>query len=290
MTPFAQTPLRILIAALGAALASCGGGGGSGTEAAPDPENPPVLAFAGTAYLKTENTVLYAGKNYGLARGAFQGQVDVCNAYRASVYELPAVTPAEDKLAKLDVTVHEKYFDTDKALTLITGTGLELTDMPRWLADLKANADAGIATYPDVPPDCTVVSESVRKNGTLWRDGITYDLRYSDQKAVGNRGGNTKEDLTSQTEFSALPGDLFLGQSCRVVAAPAGTLSDSKSCIWDVFPYQRYLNFPYALSGLVQFGPSAGLMETIEPQEVDRGKAIATSVFQIPDGFTVTVN
>jgi hypothetical protein len=50
----------------------------------------------------------------------------------------------------------------------------------------------------------------------------------------------------------------------------------------------KYLNWPFAFSGRVQFGPTIGLVETIVPLEVKRNHGIPASVFEIPAGFTVT--
>ena len=282
MTQLVQPSIRILVAAYTAALAACGGGSGS-TDATPPV--PPTGAFAGTAYLKTQNTVLYNGKTYGLARGGVQGLVDQCNDFRSLFYDLPPVSPPEATLAKLDVSVHEKYFDTDKALTLITRTGVELPDLQRWLAEF-GNGPA----LPAVPLDCAEVRVSESNLGTLWRDGNKYDLRFNTRQAIGNKRADTKLALATEAVFLAFPADLFLGQSCRQVSGLPSAFTDGKSCIWDTFPFVGYLNWPYALSGEIQFGPTPGLTETIKPLEVARGKAIAASVFEIPAGFTVTLD
>lgn len=159
---------------LTAALTACGGGSGS-TDATPPV--PPTGAFAGTAYLKTQNTVLYNGKNL-------------------------------------------LHFDT--------------------------------------------------------------------RRAIGNKYFDDKLPLATASEFAAFPAGKFVGQTCREVTGPGGTLIDGKSCIWDIFPFVRCLNWPFALSGRVQFGPSAALVETIKLIEAARNQTIAASVFQIPAGFAVT--
>lgn len=280
-----------LFAAFSLALSACGGGGSSSNDSSAPPLATPIVpaeAFAGTAYLKTTNTVLYNGKTEGLARRAFQAQVDQCNGLRALYYGLPAVSPSEPTLASLDVSVHEKYFDTNKALTLITGTGLELTDVQRWLNEAAVTAAAG--TYPAVAMDCAAVRVAESKSGTLWRDGMKYELRFDTRKALGSKSADTRLALAPASEFLAFPADIFLGQSCREVSAPAGALANGKSCIWDAFPYVSYLNWPFALSGQVQFGASTTLVEAIVPVAAERGQAIAASVFEIPAGFTTTLS
>ena len=282
----APHPHRAMTAALVLVLAACGGGGSTDAVSGAAGPSPSADPFAGTAYLKTRNTVLYNGKVVGLARDAFQGQVDLCNGLRSSSYGLAPVSPSEATLASLDVSVHEKFFDTNKALTLITGTGLELVDMQRWLKE--ANAIVASGAYPAVPMNCAEVKVSESKSGTLWRDGIRYDLRFNTSRAIGNKAADGKVALATESQFAALPADKVAGQTCREVAAPAGTLTDGKSCIWDAFPYVAYLNWPFALSARIQFGASTALVETIVPIEARRNQAIAATVFDIPAGFTVT--
>ncbi len=276
-----------ILTTLALALSACGGGGIS-TDAgsAADGSGASSNEFAGTAYLKTRQTVLYDGKTYGLARDTFQGLVDLCNGLRLSTYDLAPVSPPEATLASIDVSIHEKFFDTNKALTLITGTGLELPDLQRWLNESKVSVETG--NYPAVPMNCAEVKVSERKTGTLWRDGIKYDLRFDTSKAIGNKVADDKVVLLPATQFAALPFDKFAGQTCREVPPLAGTLVDGKACIWDAFPFVKYLNWPFAFSGRVQFGPTPGLIETIVPLEVKRNHGIPASVFEIPAGFTVT--
>ena len=75
---------------------------------------------------------------------------------------------------------------------------------------------------------------------------------------------DTRLALATADEFVAFPGDVFLGQSRRQVAGPGGVLVDGQTCIWDAFPFVRYLNWPFALSGQIRFGPGTPrLVETI---------------------------
>ncbi len=113
--------------------AACGGGADAESSAAP---TTPLTGagFSGTAYLKTSNTVLYAGRPSGFSRDASQALVDQCNSFRIG-YRLPPVSPSDATMAGLDVTVHEKYISSDKALTLVTGTAIVLNDMQRWRSE-----------------------------------------------------------------------------------------------------------------------------------------------------------
>ena len=245
-----------------------------------------AAAFNGTAHLTTHNTVLYDGKTEGFARKAGQGLVDQCNGFRATGYHLSPVSPSEDTMASLDVFVHEKYFDTDKALTVITGKNLVLPDMKRWLEDYKASATSG--SMPAVPPDCAKVEVVETRNGTLWRDGRVYELHYDTKKASGRKASTTLAPYRGTNDFARLPLDHQLGQPCREVVGVEDLGASSEACIWDLFPYVAYLNWPFALKGRVQFGPMKSLFETIVPVVIEHGQPIAPDTFQIPPGFKVT--
>jgi hypothetical protein len=51
-----------------------------------------------------------------------------------------------------------------------------------------------------------------------------------------------------------------------------------------------YLNWPFAMSGHVQFGPTDAMSDTIEPLAVARDQPIDASVFDMPSGFTVIID
>jgi hypothetical protein len=270
------------------ALSACGGGGGD-AEAEAAPSTAPVTAssFVGNAYLKTTNTVLFDGKTYGLAREAVQAQVDQCNGVRQLYYKLGAVSPAEAAMAAADTFVHEKYFAIDKALTVITGTVLTLPDMQRWLKQLSS---VGASGYPAVPPDCSQVTANPHRNGTLWRDGLVYQLRYDAKKASGLKASTVPTRYVSSDRFMNFAAGSEAGQTCREVVGVTDLAPTSHACVWDLFPYAAYLNWPFALSGRVQFGPDAQQFETIVAVTAQRGVAFQPSIFEIPAGFTVTVN
>lgn len=136
-------------------------------------------------------------------------------------------------MASLDVRVHEKYFDTDKALTVITGKNLVLPDMRRWIDDQAVSATSG--SMPAVPPDCAQVNVMETRIGTLWRDGLAYDLRYDTLKAIARKASTTPVPYhgtsTSTIAFASLLLDHQLGESCRQVMGFTGR-SAAKSPSW----------------------------------------------------------
>jgi len=249
-------------------------------------------AFEGTAYLKTRSTFAYEGKGHGLGRAAAQTLVDQCNAFRKLHYSLPPVSPSDEIMRSPDVYIREKFIDTDKALTISTGHVVDLPDMQRWMADFKISAVSG--GLPAVPPDCAAARSNETRSGTLWRDGIKYELRFATRKAIGARAALVKRPLLSaESEFLALPAQTHLGQTCREVTTPTvggALLFAGNSCIWDRFPFVAYLNWPFAMSGRIQVGADKSLHETIEPLALERDKAIAPTVFAIPPGFSVSVS
>ena len=241
--------------------------------------------FEGTAYLKTQVTTLISGKNYGLNRFAFQGLIDQCNGFRQLYYKLPPLSPPDNQLEKLDQRIEEKYFDSNKARTTITSNYLEFTETQRWEIELKSNVQAGITTYPQTPPDCSLVKPVQNQSTTLWRDGRRYDLRSKTLKAIGINLPADKTPLASQTDFLASTSQSFLGQTCHEVTGKNSILiSGGKSCIWDRFPFQKYLNWPYALSGQINI---MNQVETIKPLEIKTNQAIPASMFDIPAGYKV---
>ena len=290
-------PLCRLAAAIAFAVAAAGIGpaGAFGASLSADAdEAPPGVAppsassgpmstksFQGTAYMKTRNTRLLEGKNYGFTRMAIQAMVDHCNAMRTSAKLEPAVPP-EHVMANLDVSIQEKYFDTDKALTVFTHHTATIPDMERFTKELHAARGQGVPAAPD----CKLRPLEPR-TATLWREGRMYRLDYDTKKAFGSaqpRLMASKPYLNSDA-FSTFPLKEHLGQSCREVSGLSALAADSRSCIWDLFPYVSYLNWPFALSGRVKF--LSTFYETIEPLEADHGKPISPSVFEIPAGFTV---
>ena len=264
-------------------VAGCGGDPSSGTSQSTPPPPTSNNAFATTAYLKTSVTTSSIGQTVGPSRSGTQAIVDQCNSARSLEYSLPAAVPTEAVMSSLDVGITEKWFDTDKALTTISGNVGDLPDMQRWTEELATAAASG--TLPSVPPDCSAVRVQTVKPGTLWRDGVRYTLNYATLKAVGTSGGDTQTPLLDDATFRALPVANFIGQSCRVIPA-TGNITTT-ACAWDILPDISYLNWPYMLNGSVPFG--AGLMQTIYALDATHGQAIAPTTFDIPAGFTVSM-
>ncbi len=250
----------------------------------------PQATFSGTAYAKTRHTIVYTGQVRGVPGTAIEGLLTQCNGIREMYYGLPPVRPPDDVLAGLDTTTHEKFIDTNRALTLIVGQVLLLPDMRRWLADRSATASTG--QPPAVPPDCAAYRLAEQKSGTLWRDGRRYDLRFATSKAIGNSAAQafTQRPLATAQQWASSPVSTKLGQTCREVDSPSATsllVSGGKTCIWDHFPYAAFLNWPFALSGEIRLGPGGGLTETIELLEIRHGDTIPAGVFDVPAGFDV---
>lgn len=238
-------------------------------------------SFRGTAYIKTRNTRLYEGKNYGVTRMAIQGMVDYCNGLRKSA-GLEPVVPAEHVMASLDVLIQEKYFDTDKALTTNIFHPATIPDLQRFTKELNAARGKGVPAAPDCK--LRIVEH---RTATLWREGRMYRLDFDTKKAFGSlRPPFMPSTPYFKTDaFSTFPLKEHLGQTCREVSGPSDLAGDSRSCIWDLFPYVSYLNWPFALSGRVRF--LSALYEAIELLEIEHGKPISPAVFEIPAGFTV---
>lgn len=269
------------------ALAGCGGGSSSGdaSDSAPASQS----AFSGTAYLKLQRTYRYAAKSYGVASEAARALVDQCNSSRSQFYGLPPVAPSDAVLDGLDTQVTEQYFDTDKAVTYTTGNLLALTDFQRWLGELSA----GGGNLPDVPPDCAVHALNEVKTAMLWRDGIRYDLDFKAKKAVGlhNSEQSTPQPLLTDAEMAVLAEKSIAGETCEVMptlsAATAALVGNGDVCLWNRFPLQTYLSWPWALSRQVQVN---GIQETATAIEARRTTAIDPAVFEIPSDFTVKVS
>lgn len=272
-----------LLAVAALTLVACGGGGA----AEPPTATPstPADPYAGTAHLKTQETYLHTGGSTGIARDAFQANVDQCNAFRDSYYKLPAVQPAEALMAGLDVKVVERYYDNGRAIETTTGYGLTLPDVQRWLDDLKvAGGDASAV----VPPDCAAAKRQDNVSGWLWLDGVKYELRYDTQQAIGTRGGSafTRSDIATTAEVGAWPKKQVMGETCLVASGPNVPPNLASGCLWDRFPAALYLDMPWMLDS-----PQPGLSERklIVTLEVDSGKATPTGKLDMPAGLAVKV-
>lgn len=264
-------------------LAGCGGGGGSSDDAAPasGPGSTPQ-GFAGTAYLKQQVTQTLPGEDYGSSRRMLQLQIDQCNDERDTKYALPAVAPVESELANVDVSIHDRYFDGDKAALHVTKEAVDLRDWSRWLGEAVGGA------LPTVPPDCAAISKSESKGAFLWRDGVMYILNITAKMGWADRstGDFTPKPLATEAELQALPTRTILGERCYVVnGAAAIPFAAQEACVWDRFPATVYVGMPWALTSEQV---TEDKEETAITLEISKEMPIDASVFEIPDDITVS--
>ena len=188
--------LRVRWVPLCVALAFCATGGAA-TLAEPPTAAVAIDPYTGTAHLKTQETFVQTGGTTGLARAAFQGLLDTCNAFRTARYKFTAVEPPEAWLAGLDIKVVERYFDNGRAVEIRSGYGLTLPDLQRWLNELKAPGGVD----PAVPPDCSDTLRHDNASGLLWRDGVRYELRIK-KLALGSGKATPAGALDLPTDFT----------------------------------------------------------------------------------------
>lgn len=277
---------------LSALLLACGGGGGGADNGSANPATPvppPVAVdpFQGTAYLKVSETSRFKGKTYGMERSIHQLMVDQCNALRRSYYDLPAQQPDEAVMAGLDTQITERFFDTDKAATYTSGYALTLSDLERWSAEAKLLN--GVA--PAVPPDCSAHSKVAIETGWLWRDGVRYELRFKDSKALGNRSSSTlsRTTLASDEQVRAMPSDTVMGERCHKPQIPLEGIVAGESCLWDRYPMVAYLNWPWNLSGKTTLGSGEQTLERqLQVLAIEQGKPLNAAKLALPPGFSVT--
>jgi hypothetical protein len=276
------------IAALAAvaALAGCGGGGGAGDSPVATPSVPvtPADPYAGTAHLKTQETLLNTGSTTGPARNAVQGLIDVCNAYRTTRYKLTAVQPTEALMAGVDVQDVERYYDSGRAVEIRSGYTLTLPDLQRWLDELKTSG----ATDPATAPDCAAAKRGDITSGWAWLDGVRYELRFGTKEAIGTRGhpSFTATALATDTEVAAWPKKSVLGQTCVVASGAGVPPSLSQGCLWDRFPAKTYLGLPWLLESAK---PGTLTELRITTLALDTGKATPAGALDLPAGFSVKV-
>lgn len=279
MTTFSR---RLLLLPLTLALAHCGGGGGS--PEAPPTTKPDVVTdpYAGTAYLKVQRTTHATGGGPGLARAGVQGLVDLCNTYRNDAYGLPAQQPDEALMAGLDVQTIERFYDNGKAADKVSGYGLDVYDLQRWLDEYKAGG-----TLPATPPDCSAVKKGEFTSGTLWRDGVKYDLRYDTKRAFGSSTSATLTPtaIDSDDKVAAWPKKTVLGESCSIASGPA-IPTNLVQCLWDRFPAKAWLNLPWALESSGGAGQEVRDIALV----VESNKPLPAGAVDIPAGFTTKVD
>jgi hypothetical protein len=287
------------------ALASCGGGGGdSGNEAAqpaapaPTPVAGPDTPWLQKAYLRTEITSRISGRDFGLSGGNARDLLAVCNGIRVR-YALPS-SPAIDPavVTSLDVRTREQYFDNgQRAATYIAGRVLDLPDLTRWKSDPNLNpvvpgSDAPGQGLPVVPPDCAAYRLVPLNQVTLWLNGRRYDVDDRKREVVGRAAVSdfTPQVLVSQTEVDRWPNELYAGQTCKV-ATIEGPLGAVGSCLWDLMPQQKYLNWPWVLHSEVTLSGTAGALvdstRTVELR-VNNATVVDEARLRLPDGYAVS--
>lgn len=282
-------PARLLLLCALPLLTHCGGGGGGGADSGTGttPTTPPDSSpWAGTAYVRQEQRNVFVGKTYGLARNSAMGQFELCNEYRVKGYRLSPVLPPEAVLAGVDTLTIERYYDNRKALTWFRGYTLAPTDLKRWLDEAQAKPD----TLPAVPPDCSLYTRQDIVNGSLWVDGVAYDLR-SDKKAVGRHSADSLKETEafSAAQLAAMTSSKVMDQACQL-SSTAGTLGTSTACFGTRFPLKAYLNWPWPLESRTYAGSGDSAMVTdLKLLEISYDKPLAASLFKVPDGYTVVM-
>jgi hypothetical protein len=299
--------LRLLPICLALTLASCGGGGGDDSSSTPPPAVAPAPApqvggldpqWQQRIYLRTEITSRLLGREYGLSGGNARDLLAVCNNFRIGFYKLPA-SPAIDPavLTSLDLRTREQYFDNgQRAATYTAGSLLDLPDLARWQGDLNRNpvvpgSDAPAQGFPVVPPDCTAYRIVPMNEATLWIEGRRYDVDDRKREAVGRAAANdfTPRVVVSQAEVDSWPNELYAGQTCKVAAVdgPSGAV---RSCLWDLMPQQKYLNWPWVLRSEATLSSTGGaITDTTRTLELRVNNATTEDYarLRLPDGYTV---
>jgi hypothetical protein len=296
--------LRLLSLSVAITLASCGGGGGdSGNDTAqpaapaPGPVAGPDTPWLQKAYLRTEITSRISGRDFGLSGGNARDLLAVCNGIRAR-YAL-AASPAIDAavMASLDVRTREQYFDNgQRAATYTAGHVLDLPDLTRWRSDPNLNpvvpgSDAPGQGLPVVPPDCAAHQLMPINQATVWLNGRRYDVDDRKREVVGRAAATdfTPQALVSQTEVDRWPNQLYAGQTCKV-AGIEGPLGAVGSCLWDLMPQQKYLNWPWVLYSEVNLSSTAGaLIDSTRTVELRVNNATVgdEARLRLPDGYAV---
>lgn len=284
---------RLLLLCALPLLTHCGGGGGAAPTSGPaspgtptTPTTPDVSPWSGTAHVRQELRTLHAGKASGPARAAALLQFQACNEYRTKGYGLPAVLPAETVLAGIDTQTVERYYDSGKALTWFSGYTIEPTDLKRWMDEVAAKPD----TLPAVPPDCALYRKLDIATGSLWVDGVAYELR-PDKKAVGRHSAPSlkESELFTAAQIAAMTPSKVMEQAC-LLSSTSGPLGTSTACFSTRFPLKAYLSWPWPLESRTYSGSGeAATVAELKALEVSLDKPSPTGLFKVPDGFTVVM-
>ena len=226
----------------------------AGTPAAEVPSG-----FDGSAYQKLRRVRVLEGEDHGPAYATNRSLLDTCNRMRAAFYEAPPQGIDDAVLRSLDEQVVEKYYRDGRAVTFITGRGLKLVDFERWTAEQRSAGGK-----PAVPPDCGRYRLDATRAGTLWRDGIRYQLDFARRRAAGLAAPQdfVARPLLAPGEFDRQPKAEVKFRSCRRVTAPGREFLDGRSCIWSDYPFVAWLNWPWALEAESRFGMSQKMVQT----------------------------
>jgi hypothetical protein len=285
------TSITALTLCIAATVAACGGGGSEAT-ASPGSDNDtdaPAASgeFSGTAYLRTQVTGRFPGRDFGAIQGHARGLIAQCNGIREARYNIgpsPAIDPAV--LASLDMSIEEKYFDNgNRAASCASGHALTMPDLLRWLDEAQLSP----TNPPATPPDCAAYTLVPTASGTLWRDGLRYTLDTEKRTATARRKPTDFEpvDLAAAEEVASWPSEEVAGQHCKVAQIQTDSIGLG-DCIWERFPVaKKYLNWPWVMRSEFNLGES-----TVEPGrrvtlEVTSNRALPEDRLRIPDGYTV---
>ena len=268
-------PGRTLVAL--AVLILAAGAGASGAEV--------PAGFGGSAYQKLRRVHVLEGRDHGPAYAAQRSLLDTCNNMRAAFYGAPPQRIDEAVLRSLDEQVVEKYYRDDRAATFIIGRGLKLVDFERWTAEQRGASDK-----PAVPPDCARYRLDETRSGTIWRDGLRYQLDFARKLAVGIAAPQdfSVRALLRPGEFERQPKDEVMFRACRRVVAPVREFMNGRSCAWSDYPFVAWLNWPWVLEAESRIGMPQEMVQTDTLLEIERNGVLVPGLFDLPAGFSVT--
>jgi len=220
----------------------------------------------------------------GPGRSAIEVLLAACNGFRRKFYELESQQIAAGVLARVDRQRVEHYLRNGSAATYVTGTVLELPDMNRWTAEAARSTTGKV----QIPPDCSRYIEHEHRSGTLWRDGVVWQLDFTARRAVGTRRAAdfTPQPLPLPVPFDNLPEKQLAGASCREVTAPAGGFLAGKSCLWTAFPATRFLNLPWPLRAETRLGLRSRMLQVDQVVLAERNGVLEPGLFEVPAGFS----
>jgi hypothetical protein len=240
--------------------------------------------FEGTARLQLQRVNTFDGSDKGPGRSALEAQLAACNGIRRKFYELEPQQIAAGVLARVDRQRVEHYLRNGSAATYVTGTMLELPDMNRWTAEAARSTNGKV----QIPPECSRYIEHEHRTGTLWRDGVVWQLDFTARRAMGARRAAdfTPRPLPLPVPFESLPQELLAGQSCREVTVPVREFLTGKSCLWTAFPATRFLNLPWPLRAEIRLGMPGRMLQVDQVVLAERNGVLEPGLFDVPVGFS----